>query len=348
MGLNALAERLRAPKSDETPAHATIDDSALADYLNVRRARRLSQYVKFTIAAATMAVRDAGLGDDAERIASSSAVLGSMFGSASLCFDYYSQIVAEGVLAANPVLFAEGVPNAAAAHLSSALGVQGSCQTIIGSRTAGLDALALGSLRIRSGAVERVIVVAAEAPSHVVELAYASELMQGPRVVSERRSGGCSALPARGGGLGGACGGVAFVLESARSAQARGVLPYAKVGESAWASCPTDWGKNAAAIASVVSRLNPPGRVLGSACGTWLERAERLGMKRAGVSERAVPYRLPFGELFSISPLSVVAAELAMAAAGDVSAVLCNDWSGAASAVEFERLGRDMGKIRVI
>ena len=61
------------------------------------------------------------------------------------------EIVRQGLIGANPVLFAEGVPNSAAAHLSLMLGLKGGCQTIIGSRTSGLDALHLAALRIRAG-----------------------------------------------------------------------------------------------------------------------------------------------------------------------------------------------------
>ena len=64
--------------------------------------------------------------------------------------------------AANPALFAEGVPNAAAAQLSLMFQVKGGCQTIIGSRTSGIDALWLASLRIASGEWDRAIVSAGE------------------------------------------------------------------------------------------------------------------------------------------------------------------------------------------
>src|SRR5207249_4669802 len=83
---------------------------------------------------------------------------GTTHGSANYSSDYYGQIVREGMAAANPMLFAEGVPNAAAAHLSLMLGLKGSCQTIIGSRTAALDALRLAAARIAVGEWERAAV----------------------------------------------------------------------------------------------------------------------------------------------------------------------------------------------
>ena len=74
--------------------------------------------------------------------------------------------------AANPMLFAEGVPNAAAAHLSLMFNLKGACQTIIGSRTAGLNALRLAFLRVRGGQWDRAVVGAAEEYSPLVNAAY--------------------------------------------------------------------------------------------------------------------------------------------------------------------------------
>jgi acetyl-CoA acetyltransferase len=80
--------------------------------------------------------------------------------------------VREGVLSANPVLFAEGVPNAAAAHVSTNFGIRGACQTFIGSRTGGLDALAMAARRIGTGACDIVVVGAAEETHATVDRAY--------------------------------------------------------------------------------------------------------------------------------------------------------------------------------
>jgi len=120
--------------------------------------RRLSPYVKYTLAAAGLALKDAGVTDVPAFCTDASAILGTTHGSTGFSLDYYGQIVREGINAANPLLFAEGVPNAAAAHLSLMMSVKGGCQTIIGSRTAGLDALRLASARIGQGVWNRALV----------------------------------------------------------------------------------------------------------------------------------------------------------------------------------------------
>src|SRR6185295_11790100 len=98
---------------------------------------------------------------------SCSAILGSAHGSANYSVAYYGEIIKQGLVGANPMLFAEGVPNASSAHLSLMLGVKGACQTLIGTRTAALDALRLASLRIASGAWERAVVGASEEHSDI-------------------------------------------------------------------------------------------------------------------------------------------------------------------------------------
>ena len=57
-------------------------------------------------------------------VGSGTAVLGSMHGSSNYSTAYYEQIVKEGLAAANPMMFAEAVPNAGAAQLSLDRAVQ--------------------------------------------------------------------------------------------------------------------------------------------------------------------------------------------------------------------------------
>ena len=150
-------------------------DADLLPLLNARRTRRLSDYVKLTLAATTLALRDAAFGDPLSptAIPSNTAVLlGTAHGSSAYAIDYYRGLITHGLAAANPVLFAEGVPNAAAAHLSLTHGLTGACQTLIGSRTAGLDALRLAALRIANGDWNRAVVGAAEEQSDLIDAAY--------------------------------------------------------------------------------------------------------------------------------------------------------------------------------
>jgi 3-oxoacyl-[acyl-carrier-protein] synthase II len=200
---------------------AELKDSDFEHLLNARRIRRMSPYVKIMLAAATLACRDGRLIDQPELLRESVAILGTTHGSSGFSFEYYSLIVREGVLAANPTLFAEGVPNVGAAQLSLMLGLRGACQSIIGTRTAGLDALRFAYLRIASGACERVIVGAAEESQPVVDRAYEQCGLKAKSTSNPpfgEPSGFCPSA-----------GGAAMVVESLESARSRNATIYATI-----------------------------------------------------------------------------------------------------------------------
>lgn len=195
------------------PDRRTLDDSDFEHLVAARRIRRMSPYVKLSLCAATLAARHARLEADPDALAVTAAILGTTHGSAAYCYDYYAQIVRDGVAAANPMLFAEGVPNAAAAQVSLMLGLRGGCQTVIGSRTAGVEALRLAAARVRAGDVERVLVIAAEEPHFTLDQAY--QKCRPGRPESATRS--CAAA-------------VAFVVERDDAARRRGVPALASLG----------------------------------------------------------------------------------------------------------------------
>ena len=166
--LNSLQAATSANRSGAIP------EEQFLHLLNARRVRRMSEQVKLALAATAIAFQDGGIADAPGFAGDCAAILASQHGSTNYSIGYYSEIVKQGLIAANPMLFAEGVPNACSAHLSLMLSIKGACQTIIGTRTAGLDALRLASLRIKTGAWERAIVAAAEEHCDVINSAYKS------------------------------------------------------------------------------------------------------------------------------------------------------------------------------
>ncbi len=194
------------------PVGGAISDSELHPHIDSRRIRRMSMFSKLVLAATTNAMRSAGIEDVQSFSQTCGSVLGSSHGSSEYAEKYYTQVVEEGIAAANPVMFAEGVPNVGTAHLSLMLGLQGSAQTIIGSRTSGLDAISLAALRIRNGEWDRAIVGGADELSPTAERLYGH---------TER-------------GIVSGAGGIMFVLESEDSARERGAGVLARVGASAF------------------------------------------------------------------------------------------------------------------
>jgi 3-oxoacyl-[acyl-carrier-protein] synthase II len=280
---------------------SSLIDADFEQFLSARRVRRMSAYVKFTLAAATLACRDAAIADTTDLLADTAAILGTMHGASGYCNDYYAQIVREGVLAANPMLFAEGVPNVGAAQLSLMLGLKRACQSIIGTRTAGLDALRLAWLRIVSGAADRVIVGGGEEVQGVVEGAYAS----------------CGLIAANGEaappfgkptGFRSTAGAVCLVVESSDAARARGAKPYAVI------DCVRGRSGEREMLPRTMSRLLeslPAERnIISSANGTWIDRAELAALSRSkGGTSVGCAYDA-FGETWSASPLVAIAAAL--------------------------------------
>ena len=268
--------------------------------LNARRTRRMSDYVKLTLAAATLAGRQAF--GDAGVPAHAAALLGTMHGSATFSETYYRQLLSEGVLAANPSLFAEGVPNAAAAQLSLMLGLVGPCQTIVGTRTAGLDALRLAVLRIASGEWHTAIISAGEEDSAIVAAAHAH----------------CGDGPADD-----VSGAVALVIESAESAAARGATVLATLTDARAAAGPREAIVDTAV--HLIRQATPTDRI------ATIGRAATVAARRAERNEQ--PFDLtPFGDRFSVTSLAAIA----VAIEGRTScSVLDTDPSGLAACVRL-------------
>jgi 3-oxoacyl-[acyl-carrier-protein] synthase II len=359
IGNEALLARLGA--SEASPAWEReaggVPDSALEGLLNARRVRRMSDYVKLTLAAATLACHDAGIGDTAAFAADCAAVLGSMHGSSNYSTAYYEQIVREGLGAANPMMFAEAVPNAGAAQLSLMLSLKGACQTVIGTRTAGLDAIALAAARIRGGVWDRAIVGGGEEHGALVNSAYRHCGLYAPR------AGGCAPFGGESGFVAGA-GAVALVLESRESIERRGGggggggKPRARIERTAAAS--GDRAKAIDSIGRVLRALGSPENLISSASGTWIDRAEAAAIRRCDSVRLVTSVYGHAAETFSASPLAGIAAVLlsgkwprlvggawdqpgARGATGDENAAgsfasICTDFTGCVSGVRVAAL----------
>ncbi|MBC7784568.1 MAG: hypothetical protein H7144_12085 [Burkholderiales bacterium] len=303
----------------------SIDDTQIEHLLNARRVRRLSGYVRISLAAATMACRDAALDGPID----AAAILGTMHGSAAYSSEYYGQIVREGVLAANPMLFAEGVPNAAAAQMSLMLGLKQACQTIIGTRTAGLDAIRLAMLRISTGQWTRAIVSAGEEIDQTLVHAYTQCGLHAKETGGRAMGSTGESTAESTGGFVTTSGAVALVIESADSALARGARIYARLAEARTASGQPDQ------LVDTIGRAIIPARmIVNSANATWIDRAERLGIRKACPQAQTSSVYDIAGELFSATPLVALAANVLRGESEFT--VLGTDYSGVATSVRIE------------
>jgi hypothetical protein len=128
--------------------------------------RRASDAAKAAVAVAVEALAGASV---TERT-------GLYVGQQQVPLDYCQQFIdtsyASGPRFASPMLFSESVANNAATHLSLTLGFKGAIQTFIGSRTAGIGALAAAAEDVAAGTVDSGLVVVLSFASPLTVEAY--------------------------------------------------------------------------------------------------------------------------------------------------------------------------------
>ena len=137
-----------------------VSEETLAPLLDRSRTRRFALLPRLMLAAC----RDLcdAVGMSAHDLASMPLLAASWHGAAAFTEQYYRDLLASGINLANPMLFAESVPNVGSAHVSLGLGMTAASATVIGTRTAGLEAMFLASCRIRSGEWDKAMVVMAD------------------------------------------------------------------------------------------------------------------------------------------------------------------------------------------
>jgi 3-oxoacyl-[acyl-carrier-protein] synthase II len=302
-----------------------VDEALFASLLNARRVRRMSDYVKVSLAASELARQAAGLEPESAALTSSAALVATCHASTSYSYAYYRQVVDEGLAAANPMLFAEGVPNAGAAHLSMMLGLRGPCQTLLGSRCGVLDALHIARLRIASGMWERAIICAGEEFDDMIRRGYGHcghYAGRSPSLPFEE--------PAR--GFAGSWGAAAVVVERLDLAEARGAKVLAIVeGTATRVAAGARPRYHVDAVTQAAQTAALPDQIFCSANGTSLDRIELLGLSRID-GDATTTLATPGGyiaEMFSVAP----AVSLALAVHGKVLPAVFTSGSVAADGV---------------
>ncbi|MBX3461579.1 MAG: hypothetical protein KF830_00265 [Planctomycetes bacterium] len=285
LGLPALAAALRQGRALASP----IDRSAgyhrpdaatqvaacgpldLSPWLSPQAARRMSDLSQYAVAAARMALADAGLAAvPADRTA---VALATAFGPGGFTEQLARQILDKGGKAASPFLFTDCVANAAAGQIAIDLGARGPNTTICQREAGPLLALQQGAFDVASG---RADVCLAGAVDEMKPLSHA--ILDRFRALV--RPDGQGELPRpfdrrRRGVLAGE-GATVLVLESEASARARGARVLARVGPTARGFDPTagrasfghDAGGLAALLRTRLGRLLPEvGAVVSTAAG---------------------------------------------------------------------------------
>lgn len=257
---------------ETAPVNQLTDPETGAEYIACRvpqdlakashpRLRRVSAISRFAAAAGLAALQGTGISRDQ---------LGLVFaisnGGVVYTRRFYSEIARAGAQAASPLLFPETVFNAPASHLAAILGIEGASYTVVGDGAVGIAGLQLANDILHTTALEACLVVGAEELDPLICRAYQSWRLL-------RRSAGSR----RGMMLGEGAGAVLLSKQASdlALAQVDGGTNYFHRSELP------------AKMQAVGRNLGPAQPVLGSANGTFIDRAEESAFGRKLFSPKA-------------------------------------------------------------
>ena len=120
-------------------------------YMDAQAARKMARFTKYAVAAAKMALDDAGLTGNAEVLDKTAIYLGVGIGGFEVtennCIKWYES----GKKRVNPMTIPQLIPNEASGNIAIAFGIHGPCHTIAPACSSGTDALGDALDLIRSG-----------------------------------------------------------------------------------------------------------------------------------------------------------------------------------------------------
>ena len=282
IGVSAFWDGLRAARSvvrrvsrfDPEPfrSHvaAEVDDFDATDYLDARRAKRLDRCSHFTLAAARLALADAGIdlaAEDSDRVG---AMMGSALGGVEFAEREHEKFLAGGIRCVEPGLALTVFVGAASCNLAIELGITG--PNITNGMSCASGAIAIGEAfrAVRRGEADLMLAGGAEAPLSPLTFGAFAVI----RAMSTRNHDPATASRpfdrARDGFVMGE-GAAVLVLEERERALARGAPVYAEVV-----------GYGLTNDAHHMTAPRPDGR--------QAARAMRLALASAGVPPEAVGY----------------------------------------------------------
>jgi len=240
IGKDAFWENLIAGKSavdwitafDPTPYPSKIAAEVKVfnpeKFMSPKRARQTWRFSQFAVAAAVMAVEDAGLKIGGRLAEQTSVCFGTSVNGMGTAEQLHATFLERGPASARPHAVLECPPHAPASHISIELGITGPSLTISTNCATGLDVINAGYMQIVSGRSDVAITGGSEAPLFPFTFATFSALgLLSTRNDNPKRASRPYDLLRDGLVLGE--GGGAVVLEEMEFAQTRGAPIYAEV-----------------------------------------------------------------------------------------------------------------------
>jgi 3-oxoacyl-[acyl-carrier-protein] synthase II len=123
------------------------------------RLRRMDPLSAQAVAAATLAVQDAGLGELCRSTPSrgTGVAFGTGYGCQTTTLRYATKLVEQGAYFTNPIDFPDSVDGAPAGHIAIELGLQGPSTTLVDGGLSGESAVWHAALAIQAGRAERML-----------------------------------------------------------------------------------------------------------------------------------------------------------------------------------------------
>lgn len=143
---------------------AEVNDFVAGDHMEVRRAKRLDRFGQFSVAAARLAMEDAGIDlakEDRERVGT---IMGTALGGVAYGEDQFSIFMREGLRAVDASLALTVFGGAASCNIAIEFGVHGPNSTNAMSCASGTIAIGDGFRQIRDGYADVMICGGSEAP----------------------------------------------------------------------------------------------------------------------------------------------------------------------------------------
>lgn len=168
-GLRAQRSAVRAvtrfdPSPFRTHIAAEVDDFRAADHMEAKRAKRLDRFGQFSVAAARMAVADAGLDLSTENRERVGAMMGSALGGVGYAEEQLANFLTKGLRAVDATLALAVFGGAASCNIAIEFGVSGPNSTNAMSCASGTMAIGEALRQIRHGYADVMLAGGAEAP----------------------------------------------------------------------------------------------------------------------------------------------------------------------------------------